>query len=192
VPTKDLAEVASFTARVQTAGEGKDARDFVEFPMRLEPGWYLVTHHSSAQDEQAVLEVTDVATFVTFSDTKSLVWVNDVRSGGDRQAAIPTADRLGCATSADGLATLDMPAGDLSSSRHQPAHRRRLRWAGPTSAGTGGSGDDGFWLLRRVPPSDDYWLLTHRPGFYRSTDEIDAWGVVAGAMTAIPVDARST
>ena len=184
VPTKDLAEVASFEARVQTVGEGKDARDFVEFPMRLEPGWYLVAHHSAARDEQAVLEVTDVATFVTFSDTKSLVWVNDVRSGGPiADAAILTADGLELGrTDADGLATLDMPAGDLflvAAPDAGPPTDLAMGRAAIVPAGTGGSDDDDYYGYDDEYRSNAYWLLVHTDrALYRSTDEIDVWGVV--------------
>ncbi len=186
VPTKDLAEFASFEARVQTVGKGKDARDFIEFPMRLEPGWYLVAHHSAARDEQAVLEVTDVATFVTFSDTKSLVWVNDVRSGGPiADAAIMTADGLELGrTDADGLATLDMPAGDLflvAAPDAGPPTDLAMGRAAIVPAGPGGSDDGDYhgYYYDDYHSNDAYWLLVHTDrAVYRSTDEIDAWGVV--------------
>ena len=55
---------------------------YIRFPTPLPAGNYLMQVTYSGKQLQAWLEVTDLASFVTIANGKSLVWVNDVSSGG--------------------------------------------------------------------------------------------------------------
>ena len=186
VPTKDLPMVASFTARIRSVGQNRYQKTYyIEFPDRLDRGWYVVVRQRPERDQQFVLQVTDVATWVTTTTTKSVLWVNDVSSRRPIEGAtLWTAGGDAIATTgSDGTAQPMIPAGDLYL----------------VTAPDGGSPEDGIPGRAAIIPmtvdarstnpcddwdwgwgeSDDYWqvLATDRT-LYRPTDEIDAWGMV--------------
>ena len=51
-------------------------------PERLPAGWYLVTLKSPTRPIQAMLQVTDIAGYLVVSETKTLVWANELATGG--------------------------------------------------------------------------------------------------------------
>ena len=51
---------------------------WIQLPKRLAAGWYLVTETWAGVPRQAVLQVTDIATFSMLGVGKSAVWVNDL------------------------------------------------------------------------------------------------------------------
>ncbi len=202
VATKGLPLAATFRAPIRTLGEDSDARDYVEFPGVLAPGWYLVVRPSAGRDAQLVLQVTDVATNVTLTSTRSVVWVNDVAAGGAMaDAAIRTVDgRILGRTDAEGIArlkldgstTLLVTAADAGEPGPGLIPGRAAivplegssAWAGVAFSDVSYSG----WS----PDDRAYWhvLYTDR-SLFRSTDEIDAWGLVrARNGGAIPASVR--
>jgi hypothetical protein len=191
VATRPLSLVASFTAPIKTLGEEAGARDYVEFPTLLAPGWYLVDRPSAGRNAQLVLQVTDVATHITFTSTRSVVWVNDVTAGGPiAGAAVRTTDgHLLGRTDAAGIAVLALDpstslliaapdAGDVPSD--PLPGRAAIVPVGAGSTGLGYEGDTGGGYEYGVPTDrDSYWhVLDTDRSIYRSTDEIDAWGMI--------------
>ncbi len=185
VPTAGLPLVASFTARIRSVGPNQDDKMYyVEFPDRLERGWYLVVRPRPERDQQFVLQVTDVATYLTTTTTKSVLWVNDVTSGAPIEAATlwTSGGKAIATTGPDGTAQPTIPAGNLFL----------------VTAPDGGSPGDATPGRAAIIPltvqarptdacdywgwgweSDDYWhvLATDRT-LYRPTDEIEAWGMI--------------
>lgn len=76
-PTEGLTQVLSFEAPLQ---EG-EYKSYVVFPDKLLEGYYLVQFQYEGETKQSLLQVTDVATYLSVSKTKTLVWVNDVNLG---------------------------------------------------------------------------------------------------------------
>lgn len=76
VPTDDLARVATTTAAVS-------ADDFaarMSLPVELEAGWFLLDVAQDGRHGQVVLQVTDLAVYALASETRTAVWVNDLRT----------------------------------------------------------------------------------------------------------------
>jgi len=105
VPTAGLPLVLNFSATLETA-EGMSG-SWIRFPEPLEPGWYLVVFEREGRDRQVFLQVTDLAVYTAITSTDTLVWVNDVTTGGPLAGA--SARFLGAPllgrTDADGVAS---------------------------------------------------------------------------------------
>ena len=185
VPTTGLPLVASFTTRIQSAaGTDYDKTYYVEFPDRLDRGWYLVVRPRPERDQQFVLQVTDVATYVTTTTTRSVLWVNDVSAGTPIEAATlwTSGGKAIVTTGPDGTAQPTIPDGDLflvtAPDGGSPGDATPGRAAIiPLTVHARSTDACDYWGW--AWESDDYWhvLATDRT-LYRPTDEIDAWGMV--------------
>jgi uncharacterized protein YfaS (alpha-2-macroglobulin family) len=107
VATAGLVRVASFTAAVETLADSGGG--FVRFPSRLPGGWYLATVSGAGRPEQAILQVTDVATYAVASVTRSTVWVNDLATGAPIEGAEASLTLIPAGADAGGA-----PSGDPS------------------------------------------------------------------------------
>ncbi|HEX7950272.1 MAG TPA: Ig-like domain-containing protein [Candidatus Limnocylindrales bacterium] len=183
VPTAALPLVASFTATIRTIARTEyDKVHYVEFPDRLDRGWYLVVRPRPERDQQFVLQVTDVATYVTTTTSRSVLWVNDVTTGAPIEAATlwTSGGRAIATTGPDGTAQPTIPPGDLflvtAPDGGTPGDATPGRAAIiPLTVHGRSTGACDYWGWE----DDDYWdvLATDR-NLYRPTDEIDAWGMV--------------
>ena len=68
---------------VSTPGSRTSQRHALDAPARspARAGWYLVQYPSKTQPAQAILQVTDIAGYLMVSETRTLVWANDLASG---------------------------------------------------------------------------------------------------------------
>ena len=55
---------------------------------RLPAGWYLIQLASPTRPIQAMLQVTDIASYLVVSETKTLLWANDLATGGPLAGAV--------------------------------------------------------------------------------------------------------
>ena len=112
VPTKGLPRVAAFDAKfTDGSNEGVDHLWF-QLPNRLPAGWYLVTLPAPSHPIQTVLQVTDIAGYLVVSDTKTLVWANDLKTKGPVAGAAVASDGADMGrTGADGTSVVATPAG---------------------------------------------------------------------------------
>ena len=62
---------------------------FARLPEALEAGGNLLEIRDRSRPSQAVLQVTDIAGYLAISDTRTLVWANDLASGSPSQARGP-------------------------------------------------------------------------------------------------------
>ncbi len=108
VPTAGLTRVVALDARLQDS----EGVLWTELPERLPAGWYLVSSRPPRRPIQAILQVTDIAGYLVVSDTKTLLWANDLATGGPRSPApSPVRGRgPGSARAADGIAARGDPA----------------------------------------------------------------------------------
>ena len=156
-------------------------------PETLPVGWYLV-QTGSPQRAQVVLQVTNVAAYLAVSETRTLVWANDLRTKAPIVGAAVAGQGTDIGTTnGDGLADGPTPAGLLPKTGtrcDQPCDpvvtvrtadgrqvflpvsstHDRLEWTGEFYAWSGA--DPSFWSV----------LHTDRSR-YRTTDTINVWGM---------------
>ncbi len=160
---------------------------WVRLPERLAAGWYLVQQSGGTKPIQLVLQVTDVAGYLAVSDTKTVVWANDlatrkpiagatVASNGvrfartdDRGLAVGTTPKTllpstgdSCSRPCDPVVVVETPGG------------RRIFL--PLSSGYDKleySGNRYWWS----EADDRTWSLLHTDrGRYRPGDTVNLWG----------------
>ncbi len=194
ISTKGLRRVVSTDLAVLTMTNGARA---VRLPARLPQGAYLVqTGHRDRP--QAILQVTDVAGYVSVSAAKTLVWVNDVKAhraiqgaevgvaGGERIGATDGTGLLAAATP-DGLRATGLDDDALRILTIQTADRRTAFM--PIAVSGNEARLYGGWL--RAYEASAYWQLleTDRDLDHR-TDQINLWAVVRDrADGSVPAEA---
>ncbi len=190
--TSGLQAVASFEATLESIGESGDL--FVRFPDPLPQDYYLVETSFEGRPVQAWLQITDVATYVSVSRGRTLVWANDV------VAKAPLADAsvralgtdFSTTTGPDGVAFFETP-DDLIRLQTSPFGYTTTETVGNliVTAADGRSAvvpladiftGFRFFGFREFPFSGDpglYWrfLYTDRR-LYRPTDTVHFWGLV--------------
>ena len=193
VPTAGLRRVLNFRAPLQPGGDSL----WFRLPEPLTPGWYLVQRPSTGRPAQAILQVTDVAGYLTVSETQTLVWANDLDGGAPLADATATVEGVELGrTGTNGLLLADTPV--LLRSDAPPGcttdeclpvvivraddGRSMFMPASGTNVALH-EGDAGA-----LDHSEDYWLVHHTDRLvYRRTDTINVWGVIRDRTTgAVP------
>ncbi len=183
VPTKGLRRVMAFDARLQQVSESL----WFRFPKALPSGSYLVQHPSTTRPIQTILQVTDVAGYLTVSDMRTLVWANDLAGRGPLVGATVTAQAavLG-QTDAEGLLLADTPAALKPEADGRctdacdpvvivTARDGRSAFLPASGSRDGDGGVYNGWSLR----DEGYWLVYHTDRtLYRRTDTVNVWGVI--------------
>ena len=184
VPTARLARVASASAVVRSGAQVP----YVVLPKPLPAGWYVVTLAFAGIPRQVVLQVTDTATYSMVTATSTLVWVNDLRSGGIVAGASVTigGHSLG-RTDARGLAIGRTPVAFLAGQGATVMVVVRTG-GGETFRPVGLSGACAECVTgaadSNVVRPDQWWsfLATDRAR-YRTTDTLHAYGIVRSRGT---------
>ena len=181
VPIAGLTRVVKAGLKVHDSNEGGS---WIQLPKRLAAGWYLVTETWAGLPRQAVLQVTDIAAFSMLGVGKSAVWVNDLATKKAAVGATVTIDGKRVGTTDDrGLLVATTPStlklGEEASSTPTVVVRSGSRSAfQPVSAGR-------FCASCADTVTDDQWwqLFASDRSLLRSTDTINAWGVVRNRDT---------
>ena len=189
--TDDLVDTSRLT-RVVVADVRLNRHEdafWIQLPTRLRTGWYLVQLTAGARPIQIVLQVTDVAGYLAVSETRTLVWANDVKTGKPLAGASATSDGSAIGrTDARGLATGRTPKSllpepsDACASPCDPVVTVRTADGRsvflPARAQYDkleGYGDSYYWYSA----DPGYWSLFHTDRFrYRQTDKVNVWGVI--------------
>ncbi|MDO8617248.1 MAG: alpha-2-macroglobulin family protein [Dehalococcoidia bacterium] len=187
-----LEQVASFDAEVRTLGQYGDR--YVQFPQPLPQGYYLVETTFAEKPVQALLQVTDMASYLSVSGTRTLLWVNDVAAKAPLAGAAVTAvgGGLSATTGADGVAFFETPP-DLIHLQTSPFGYTAREPVGNiiVTAADGReevvplgdifNGYQSFGFREYGYPGDPslYWryLYTDR-NLYRPADTVRFWGLV--------------
>lgn len=181
----DLPRVLNFNAPVQKF----EYSGFIVFPQALSTGYYLLDASANERRFQTWLQVTDIATYLTTSNTKTLAWVQDIgRNEPASGATIRLVDStVSQQTNGEGVAFFETPQEVVTAQ-----HRRYYTVTGPSGASSvvpvdqhggpygysyyGGyfGGYDGM-----ASPRDQYWtyLYLDRP-IYLPHDTVGYWGVI--------------
>lgn len=169
---------------------------YIRLPEKLPAGMYLVQTTYQGKTLQAWVQVTDVASYVALSNTKTAVWVNDVATGGPLAGAkVELAGANGTLGTSgnDGVAQFDTPKGAYDTK--QASYDR----VGGQRSGKGAfvvTDPQGRFAVVPLSPnatrtytgvmsdyqagaSRDYWhfMAADRP-IYQPTDKINVFGVL--------------
>jgi hypothetical protein len=187
VDTTNLKRVVSIDARLNVYGDGDSY--WVQLPNPLPAGWYVVQQTAGARPIQVVLQVTDVAGYLAVSETRTLVWANDLKTGGplvgakasSESAAIGRSDAHGLTIGKTPRSLLPQPS-DVCASPCDPVvtvrtadGRAIFLPAGTQYDKLEGFGESYYWYAA----DSRYWSLLHTDrNRYRQTDTVNLWGVV--------------
>jgi hypothetical protein len=177
VATAGLPLAASATLRVRALADD-GTMGWVQLPRRLAAGWYVVTVRHAGVSRQAVLQVTDLSAFTMISTTRSLVWVNDLRTNAPVMGArVTLAGRGFGRTDAEGLRTAPSPTSLVKDAREGTQRFAVIR-SGSRSVFV--PMDAGDYCGKCAGGEDDDWwhLLTTDRARYRVSDTVNVWGVV--------------
>lgn len=197
VETDGLELVTTFEAAVEPLGQfepfGQFGNRVIQFPEPLPEGLYLLQIEFEGHPVQAWLQVTDVATYLSVSRGKTLVWVNDLAIKGPLQGA--RVEYLGtnaeAETDDEGIAFFDTPAELLSSDSAGYGYNYtetsgtllvtapdgRIAVVPLFGALTGGA-TGGYYGSGYTPAGHDYWhyISRDRP-LYLPSDTVRFWGI---------------
>jgi alpha-2-macroglobulin len=107
IDTSGLGQVTSFDGAVHTAYQSDS---YVQFPDKLPAGMYLVQAVYQNQPLQTLLQVTDVAAYVSVSRTQTLVWANDLATQGPLAGAALSGPSISETTDGTGVAVFSTPS----------------------------------------------------------------------------------
>jgi len=176
VATAGLTRVAKASVKLNN---GDQYLAWIQLPSRLDAGWYLVTETWGGVPRQTVLQVTDVATFTMLTATRSVVWVNDLATGQPAAGATVAlgGHRLG-ATDDRGLLLATTPTATVADEAAPTDSVVVIRYGSRTAF-------QPVYVSRYCPScaadsSTDHWwnMFTSDRSQYRSTDTVNAWGVL--------------
>ncbi|HET7473894.1 MAG TPA: Ig-like domain-containing protein, partial [Candidatus Limnocylindrales bacterium] len=174
---------------------------FVELPERLPVGWYLVAQNDGARPAQQVLQVSDVSGYLAVSETRTVVWANDIKTRRPIAGATASAgsERLG-RTDARGLINARTPGGlvpEAGSRCTTPCDPVVIVRAPdgrsiflPAAAGSDRVFDGGGYFYWDSDPG--WWSLLHVDRVrYRVGDTLNVWGMARDRDTgSVPAHAR--
>ena len=163
---------------------------WLQLPEALAPGWYLVQQSAGTRPIQTVLQVTDVGGYLSVSQTRTLVWANDLRTGRPIVGATATSDGTDIGrTDRNGLALGPTPSGLLPEAAQscvnpcdpvvtvQTADGRAIFL--PAALPQDKMDLYGGQYFGSSAAASHYWTLLHSDrDRYRQTDRVNVWGVV--------------
>ena len=185
VDTTKLHRVVSANVRL----EARRGAYLVRLPERLPAGWYLLQDKDGPMPIQTVLQVTDVAGYLAVSETKTLVWANDLATGKAIAGAVAALGGTEIArTNSDGLAIGSTPASLTSvtdgacTDPCDPVVTLRTGDGRAIFLPTDRShdkladyGGDLYWS----DANPHYWNVFHTDRFeYRPGDLVNVWGMI--------------
>ncbi|HYO44781.1 MAG TPA: Ig-like domain-containing protein, partial [Candidatus Limnocylindrales bacterium] len=160
-----------------------DSLTIVRLPGALPAGWYVVTISYEKVPQQLVLQVTDLAVYTVVTSTRSLAWVNDLRTGEPvRGATAAIAGKRIGTTGSDGIVVGRTPASVVNGDAEEQGPVLVVRKGGRAVFVPSGerqcekcAGDRGG----ASDPGSAWWIVFGPDRYeYRPTDTINAWGVL--------------
>jgi len=154
----------------------------------IKEGFYLLQLNDSGNTDQALLQVTDLTSYISITKTKSLIWLADYSSKKPvKDAKIELVNKnASYTTNGDGVAMFDTPETKKDYSNPY-AFEDNLLFKITTS--------DGKTLVSMVGINDsgygqsDYWfsLTTDRP-MYKPNDTLSFWGYINPKKQGAPMN----
>ena len=182
-PTTGLPEVAKFTLPIENSGAGWSGQtnSYIRFPESLNDGFYLIEAATTDQDNQTFLQVTSLSGYLATSQTKAVVWVNDLSTkqpvSGATVSLVDT--NFSQSTTSDGTAYFETPDQILNEDgphyfRVESQNKLLILPVAPTNIPYYGA-----QRKKEFPIANLYWkyLYTDR-SLYLPTDTVNFWGLV--------------
>jgi hypothetical protein len=175
--TADLTKISEYDLPITSYSD--NYQQFFTLPGALPQGYYLVEIAGMDMTRQAFFQVSDIAVYASVTNSDTLVWVHDLKSGNPVEGAgVESADGAKAATDKDGLATFGTGAFFALESGGRKSTFLRVRSGDfasivPLDVAYGDS--DSYYN----PASNDYWyyLYTDR-SLYMPTDTVNIWGYI--------------
>ena len=177
VDTSGLPRVLDAKVRLRSLGGGEDWQEWIRLPRTLRAGWYVVTVTVPGIASQAILEVTDVAVYALTTQSRSAIWVNDLRTKGALAGATVSILGQGMGrTGADGLLVARTPDRVVHPEVGEKSPVVVVR-AGNRAAFVPVDGVD--CEKCSAGEANPWWRLLELDRYaYRTNDTVAAWGVV--------------
>lgn len=175
-----LTKLLSFNAPVQKF----QYSGYFVFPQTLSDGYYLVDVKYGGSREQTYLQITDVATYLSTSNTKAVAWVNDVgtKKPLSRAQVSLVGGNLSQITDQEGVAYFDTPV-ELKNSET----RRYFTVTAPSGKTSVVPVDQtydhynyyGGYYDRPSSTADEYWSYIYLDrSIYLPADTVNFWGII--------------
>ena len=149
------------------------------FPKPQETGFYLVEATSGNQKIQALMQVTNIATYIQQSTNKTLAWVLDLSTQNIISGAVVrfSDSEKTASTNGQGIAVLDIQSNSEKQSSFIEITKDSQKLLVPIVFSLNDYGR--YSYAGNYNMSQDYWsyLYTDRP-IYKPTDTIKLWGFV--------------
>lgn len=177
VATRGLAQV--FAGTVPLRHEPNEDWRWFRLPAPLRAGWYVVTERFAGADRQALLQVSDLATFALLATDRTAVWVNDLRTTRPVLGASVTlaGKKLG-STDARGLLVATTPSGQAARADGSTAQMLVVRQGSRALIRPVGEYVD-CWYCDWDRGNEAWWrIFSTDRGVYRATDTVHASGMV--------------
>ena len=183
VDVTGLTSVVSATVPLNPYRNGS----WFQLPERLNAGWYLVQQADGTKPVQTVLQVTDVAGYLAISETKRIVWANDLRTRAPIVGATVASEGVQFGrTDAQGLAVGTTPKSLLPTTGATCAHPcdpvvvvrapdgRRVFLPAASGSDRIEGGEGAYWWYSADPQT---WSLLHTDRYlFRPGDTVNVWG----------------
>ncbi|MFA6528151.1 MAG: polymorphic toxin-type HINT domain-containing protein [Candidatus Gracilibacteria bacterium] len=159
----------------------------VVLPQTLDTGYYLVKMSKDGTEKEAFLQVSNLATYVSLSSNKSLIWVNDISTGlpiSDAEVEISGVDSAN--TNSQGVAEFDKIFPEIETYSDSEENTKGL--ISVTSGDSNVYYPYDYW---NNYSNNDYWQFfeTERDT-YHPTDKIYYWGFLKGRTDSVSGDAQ--
>jgi len=173
-PTEGLPEVVKFTVPIEGDSDNSGyTKHYIRFPEKLNDGFYLVKSSTTNQEDYTFLQISNLSGYLATSQTKSVVWINDLTTkqpvAGAKISLVDTGFTQ--STTNEGAVLFETPSQIL---KEETPHYFRAEFQGKvvilpvTPIGP-----------NATPTSSLYWkyLYTDRT-LYLPTDTIKFWGLI--------------
>ena len=188
VPSTDITLAREFTLKAQDYKQ--EYRKYLVFPENLPKGNYWLEISGSGQTQHLFVEVTDLASYVSATVDKTLIWVNSLSTKSplpDLQISLASGESL-AQTNAQGLAIFDTTSLQIATSSPKKL------WSDPMSPKVlqitqasesslivvGSNPYRDFAVQNAKPAIDDYILnFSSDRSLYASSDRVQFWGYIA-------------
>ncbi|HCQ31256.1 TPA: hypothetical protein DIU27_02650 [Candidatus Collierbacteria bacterium] len=173
LPVTGLNKVLEFNTPIQK----QTYSNFFLFPQNLPKGNYLVESGVDNVVTQALVQITDLSSYLSVSGTKTLVWVNDLGSKKSVSGAkVSYAGKLQ-ETGSDGVAYFDTPESQLNGEQTMITVSSGENSIILPPANSNNYYSSTYQKAKRL--SDKYWsyFYSDRPT-YLPTDIIRFWGLL--------------
>src|SRR2546428_7349904 len=166
-----LSKVTTFTTQLRMLGTGP----YLLFPETLSPGYYAASVTDASSGSGPILvrfQVTDISFYVSVTQTQTLVWLNNLASGGPVRDAKLRVGGVDVVTGPDGIAVF--PTQTIRQRRGVETVAKTADGREAVISVSAGPGDTAG--LKNRP--EVYWryLYADRP-VYRPSDTISFWGI---------------